>query len=317
LLLACANVASETGDGSDLTTYLIGNPGDAVRTPTGPGLVLAGGGTDVDAAMAWFVQQSAGGDIVVLRTSGGDAYNSYLYTQFGPVDSVETMIIRSQTAANHPYVRARLATAEGIFIAGGDQATYVADWRGTAVEEELHRAWMRGAVLGGTSAGCAVLANVIFSARLGSIDSPEALANPYSPYVTLDPPLLGAPAVAGVVTDSHFAARDRMGRLVTFVARMKQDALFPVALGIGVDERTALLVDAVGDGRVVGEGAVYVVEGIAPPSQCLPSRPLEYDNLRYFTLRPGDSMNLPGRISTVTPRLLSASNGRLFPENPY
>jgi len=100
--------------------------------------------------------------------------------------------------------------------------------------------------MGGTSAGLAVLGQVDYTGATGSITSAQALANPYDRTLTLDSGLLNAlPWMAGTITDSHLVTRDRMGRLVTFMARMVQDFGVPVAAvrGIGLDEETALVVD--------------------------------------------------------------------------
>ena len=57
-------------------SFIVGNPADAQQSPNlSPGLVLMGGGTDVDAAFQWMCQRAGGGDFVVIRTTGTDAYN--------------------------------------------------------------------------------------------------------------------------------------------------------------------------------------------------------------------------------------------------
>src|SRR6476469_3276226 len=88
-----------------------------------------------------------GGDIVVLRASGADGYNDYLYTEIGGVDSVETLLVTSTELADSAYVSFAITHAEGIFLAGGDQASYLAAWKGTGVETALMAAWARGAAI--------------------------------------------------------------------------------------------------------------------------------------------------------------------------
>src|SRR5262249_60119353 len=97
-----------------------------------PGLVLMGGGTDVDAAFQWMCQRAGGGDFVVIRTTGTDAYNPYIQALCPQMDSVETIIITSVAGANSDYVSSHIQKAETLWIAGGDQSTYVGLWRGTA-----------------------------------------------------------------------------------------------------------------------------------------------------------------------------------------
>jgi cyanophycinase len=319
---ASGTSTSGTGGGSpdkpaDLVTYLTGADADADVTPKGPGLILMGGGTDVDAAFAWWKPRLAGGDVVVLRASGADGYNDYLYTQIGGADSVETMMVTSKALADSDYVAWRVAHAEGIFLAGGDQAQYVDLWKGTATAAALQAAWARGAVIGGTSAGCDVLGAFVFGAHQGSVYSDEALADPYNPYMTMDRDFLSFPPAAGTVLDTHFAQRDRMGRLLAFTARVLADGWAASAQGIGIDEATALVVDEHGHGSVVGSGSVYLLRPTLPPAVCASGKALDFEGVPYLTLKAGDTVELPAGPATGAPGTLSASAGQLTPAAPY
>lgn len=286
-------------------------------SPDGPGLILMGGGTDVDAAFVWQRSLAAGGDVVVLRTSGSDGYNDYLYTDIGGFDSVETLRVDSRALANDPYVSWALRHAEAIFLAGGDQATYMEYWAGTAVQDALAAAWSRGAVIGGTSAGCAIMGAQVFTASNGTVYSDEALADPYNEYMTLGAGYVAPPPMSGVITDTHFRQRDRMGRLLAFTARMIADGTTKSPLGLGVDEATALLVDAAGNGRVAGSGAVYVVAPAAAPATCVAEQPLVFADVPVYTLQDGDTIALPSGVTSITPSSVSASGGMLSPAAPY
>ena len=112
----------------ELVWYRTGSDDDAGVEPAGPALVLMGGGPDVDEAFQWWNAYINGGDVVVLRTSGSDGYNDYLYHQIGAVNSVETLVVDRRSLADDPYVAYRLQRAEAIFMAGGDQATYLESW---------------------------------------------------------------------------------------------------------------------------------------------------------------------------------------------
>ncbi len=300
-----------------LTTWMTGDAADAAVTPTGPGLILMGGGTDVDAAFTWWKPYVNGGDVVVLRTSGNNGYNDYLYTEIGGVDSVETLLVTSVELANSDYVSFVIAHAEGVFLAGGDQAKYLAAWKGTGVETALMKVWSRGGVLGGTSAGAHVLGELIFAAVNGSVYSDEALANPYNQYMTLDRDFLALPRLAGFITDTHFAQRDRMGRLVGFLGRILADGWATEARGLGIDEETALVVDPAGQGKVLGNGAVYLVEATAAPAVCAAGKPLEYAGVALHKLVAGATVALPSGATAVPASTLSAAGGVLTPANPY
>lgn len=271
--------------------YVAGNPGDVSRVTT-PGLVLMGGGTDVDAAFLWMIARSGGGDFVILRASGTDAYNPWVYTDLGGVDSAETLITKNREAAFDPFVVNKILGAEALFIAGGDQSDYVNFWKDTLVEDAIHTLVGRGVPVGGTSAGLAIMGEFVFSAQNGTIDSATALENPYGRRVTLDRNFLSLPNMGGVITDSHFASRDRMGRLVTFLARLVQDGWMAQAKGIGIDERTALLVEPSGAATLVGDGAAYFVRTPGLPQICQPRTALTFQNLSVYRITGSGTFNL-------------------------
>ncbi len=300
-----------------LTAYEVGNPADTQVDPTGPALVLMGGGADVDEAFAWWRSYLQGGDVVVLRTSGADGYNDYLFDEIGGCDSVETLLVTTKALADDPYVAFKVSHAEGIFLTGGDQATYLEAWKGTALQDAVHAAWARGAVVGGTSAGCAVLGEFAFAAYNDTVYSDEALADPYNLYMTMERGFLSLHLADGVVTDTHFGERDRMGRLVAFLARIEQDGWGDPVTGMGIDENTALVVAPDGTGTVMGSGHVYVVKSQGIPQQCVAGEPLTYEGLHYHKLSAGDVIHT-GTLQTTAPALpLGVDQGQLVPSNPY
>lgn len=270
--------------------YYTGNPADAV-TAFSPGYVLMGGGSDVDEAFRWMIQRSGGGDFVVIRASGADAYNSYV-ASLGQVDSVETLLVNSRTGAGDQFVVNKVRNAEALFIAGGDQADYLRLWKGTGLNEAINYAISRGVPVGGTSAGLAVLGEFVFSALNGTLYSPEALANPYNSYVTLDRNFLAAPVLQAVIADSHFVSRKRMGRLLVFLARIIKDGWAGEVKGIGIDEGTALLVETNGSTQPVGLGAAYFLLADHVPEVCQPSTPLTYSHVPVYKIQPGGTFNL-------------------------
>lgn len=237
--------------------YLSGDPADVVR-PTTPGFLLAGGGKDVDSAFRWFLARANGGDILVLRGSGADGYHSY-FQELAPVNSVETIVFQTAEAASHPFVLDKIRHAEAIFFAGGDQWNYVRLWRGSPVQQALDDAIRRGVPVGGTSAGLAILGQYAFSAEFDTVTTPQALADPFDKRVALFRGLLHIPGLECLVTDSHFAARDRMGRLLVFLARIRAEDKCSHVRGIGIDERTAVALDHRGHAQVLGEGAAWLV----------------------------------------------------------
>ncbi len=154
------------GKPSNLTNFLTGNPVQSTHTPAGgPALLLMGGGAEADSAFtARAYPVNNGGDIVVLRVSGGNGYQTYLYrelvqqlppelqTALQP-NSVETLIVDTRTKAHSDYVAQAVSRANIVWMAGGDQSQYISLWRDTALSAAVKLAYARGAVIGGTSAG--------------------------------------------------------------------------------------------------------------------------------------------------------------------
>ena len=182
-----------------------------------------GGGDDLDEAFKWMCERAGGGDFVVLRASGDEDYNPYIQG-LCKLNSVATLILKSREAAKDPFVADAIRHAEAVFIAGGDQAHYINWWMDTPVQQALNEAIQRGVPIGGTSAGLAVQGEFVYSAQGDAPDdkdlnSPQTLANPYHPRVTIVHAFLKNPLLKNVITDTHFAARDRMGRTLVFMAR--------------------------------------------------------------------------------------------------
>lgn len=303
---------------ASLTRWQVGNDDDAQVDPTGPALILMGGGPDVDEAFAAAFPYAAGGDAVVLRASGSDGYNDYFLDDIGGLDSVETLLIDQPSLADDPYVACRVEQAEVVWFAGGDQAAYMEAFSGSAVAAAVDAVHARGGVVGGTSAGLAILGEHVFAAYEGTVYPDEVLEDPYNQYMTLDAGPFALPALARVITDSHFYERDRMARLVGFVARLVEDDVEPDALGVGIDEATALLIGPDAEGTVYGDGYVYVLAAAGLPQQCAPGMLLTYQDLPLWRLIAGDTVSLqPDVEASVEAGTVGASEGVIVPANPY
>jgi len=295
--------------------YQDGNTIDAQTQPSG-GAYLAGGGTDVDAGMVWLMGQggtrSAGqyGDVVVLRTSGSNGYNKYL-VRLG-ANSVTSIVITSVAGANSDVVTNAIAKAEVVFIAGGDQSTYVNLWRGTALQTAVNARVAQGYPIGGTSAGLAVLGQYVYAALNASAQSDIVLQNPFDSSVTLQSALFNVPLLANVLTDSHFQTRDRMGRLLVFLARLQEDGMASAPRAIAVDEGSGVGVSADGATTTFGTGvgAYYLSVAKNAKRVCEPNTPLTYSLVSTVHVTNGGDFTLGSWTSTSSsPYALSVSNG--------
>lgn len=270
------------------TSYLTGSNTDMKTDPAG-GVCLMGGASENDAAMRWFLQRAKGGDILVIRASGSDGYNDYLFSELGvPVNSVETIVFHNEQAAFDSYVQAKIQQAEAIWMAGGNQWKYVSYWRNTPVDSLINLAIRdRNIVIGGTSAGMAIQGGVYFSAENGTITSPLALANPYDDKIKIDSSrFIQNDYLGEVITDTHYDARNRKGRHASFLARMITDYGMR-AKGIACDEYTAVCIDKDGIARVFGghpqyNDNVYFIQTncelkVPNPETCVPNQVLHWD----------------------------------------
>ena len=87
------------------------------------GVCLMGGSSESDDAMAWFLERAGGGDVLVLRASGSDGYNDYMFNDLGvDIHRVTTVVCQAPSASYNDAVLALVEGAEGIWFAGGDQA---------------------------------------------------------------------------------------------------------------------------------------------------------------------------------------------------
>jgi cyanophycinase len=304
VFIAIAAHASAQAPAKPYQYFRIGNPGD-VKAKSEAGFALIGGGKDLDPAFQWMCHRSGGGDFLILRATGGDAYNPYVQS-ICHQNSVATLVIPDRRAASDPFVAQTIASAEAIFISGGDQANYINFWKGTPVEGALNAAIHRGVPIGGTSAGLAVQGEFIYSAQNDPPDGPDlsskiALADPFVRRVVIAHDFLDDPALANTITDTHFVTRDRMGRLLVFMARILASGPVKQVKGIGIDEQTAVLLEPDGHTSVVGKGAAYFLCASAARSQLQAGEPLSMSGVAVQRVLPGGRFDVRSWRGTATP----------------
>jgi cyanophycinase len=284
------------GRAADFNYIRQGNTQD-VQTRAEAGIAMMGGGTDLDEAFRWLCAKAHGGDFLIVRAHGDAAYNPYV-AGLCQANSVATLIIPSREAALNPRVAQIIGQAEAIFIAGGDQSRYVNFWKGTPVEDAINAHIAAGKPIGGTSAGLAVLGQFVYGCLEDKPDdadlaSPEVLADPYVKRVTLVRDFLKTPGLDNILTDSHFAKRDRMGRSLGFLARIVADGWSKTPREIAIDEKSALLVEAGGRAKVVGMGrGVYFLQVTDAPEVCKPGQPLTLRNVAAYHAPTGASFDV-------------------------
>lgn len=312
--------------GATYQYFRAGNAADVAATSV-PGFALMGGGSDLDAAFRFLCDRSGGGDFLVLRATGnGDEYNPYIQ-KICHQNSVATLVIPSRDAAQDPFVERAIRHAGGIFISGGDQSNYTNNWTGTPVQEALNDAIRRGVPLGGTSAGLAVLGEYAYTSAGDkpedpNLDGKTAMADPFGPRITLAHNFLQIPILRGVITDTHFARRNRMGRLLVFLALLNEPegmAAVPgrtTVRGIGVEEKAAVLLEPDGKATVIGRGGAYFVEPKGRAEQLQAGKPLTFHDFGVQKVAPGHTFDVKSWSGDASHYVLSVEAGVIHSTQP-
>jgi cyanophycinase len=198
------------------------------------------------------------------------------------VESIEHVNIRTREDAQSDENVALIKRSGVVFFTGGDQLRITSQIGDSPVFQTMQALYQDGGIIVGTSAGAAAMSETMVIS--GDNDkSSEISALDMAP---------GLGFISGVVVDSHFAERGRIGRLIGCVAQN------PRNLGLGIDEDTAIIVHK-GQFSVIGSGAVYVVDGTqvtySSLSEKQPEGILSVSDLKLHVLAKGDKFNLAER----------------------
>jgi cyanophycinase len=235
----------------------------AVQSADAPkgSLLIVGGGPQPDELVQRFVDLAGGAGkarIVVFAMASEDGLE-------GGEEKAEDLRKLGATAINVYITREQasqdsivhlLDDATGIWFGGGDQSRLTRAIAGTKVEEAIRERYRAGAVVGGTSAGAAVMSTPMITgderhpggARPDTTDPFKTIAR--ENIITSE----GFGLIDGAIVDQHFLRRKRHNRLISTVLE------HPKLLGVGIDESTALLVQPDGMWSVLGASAVVVYD---------------------------------------------------------
>jgi cyanophycinase len=215
-------------------------------------LIIIGGAEDKEGdctILREFVRRSGSlqARIVVMTVATGlpgEVGETYLnvFERLG-VEDVRVVDTARRENASDPKALEAIDKATGVFFTGGNQARITELLKDTELDAKLHQRFAEGLVIAGTSAGAAMMPDVM-------IVEGEGETNPRMEVVTMD---RGMGFLPGVVIDQHFAQRGRLGRLLSAVAQQ------PVVVGFGIDENTAIAVQG-NELEVIGEHSVTVVD---------------------------------------------------------
>ncbi|HAX76248.1 MAG TPA: cyanophycinase [Cyanobacteria bacterium UBA11372] len=171
----------------------------------------------------------------------GDDYTR-IFQRLG-AEEVKVINTEYREDADKPEYLEFIEQATGVFFTGGDQARIITLIKGTKLDAAIHRRYAEGIVVAGTSAGAAMMPDVM-------IIEGDSETNPRADTVAMGP---GMGFLPGIVVDQHFSQRGRLGRLISALVQQ------PAVLGIGIDENTAVAVNG-NKFEVIGAGSVTVVD---------------------------------------------------------
>lgn len=240
--------------------------GDASRGK----LVICGGGVLPIQLRNRFVELAGGpaAHVVVITTASVYADTDKMEAKLAfwreqRVASLTVLHTRSRKTADEADFARPLREATGVWFVGGNQNWLTETYLGTLTEREIRGVLARSGVVGGTSAGAAIMSPVMICR-----DKPDVQTGP------------GFGFLPGTVVDQHFLKRNRQGRL------LKVLGAYPELVGLGIDEGTGVVVD--GDRlSVVGDSQVVV---------CSPANGDNPESVQ--SLQPGTETNL-GELRTL------------------
>jgi cyanophycinase len=294
-----------------------------VLTPphaTHPGLLIAIGGaedkTRERVILRYFLEAAGGADanIVVLsaaseRPETGERYADLFLALRAETVEVLKIDSREEALAAGPEAHDLLEYATGLFLTGGSQLKLSSALGGTEIARAIRDRHAAGMVVGGTSAGAALLSEHMIA--LG-----ESGSTPRRRQVHLAKGLGLAP---DLILDQHFRRRDRLGRLLTALSYN------PAPLGVGIDDDTAAILsfkpDGEGELSVLGAGAVMVVDAsglrFTDSHAVHRGQPIAMIGLRLDFLTAGCRYDLKRRRGVIPPPMLHLEPvDRRSPERP-
>lgn len=256
-------------------------------------LVIIGGGDRPDEIMKKIVEL-AGGDkariIVIPNASSiplevapqqveefrniGAAYSDYL--------------LFSKENADADSNLKKINGATGIFFSGGDQSNLTNDLLGTKLLEKIYDIYDNGGVISGTSAGAAVMSDVMITGNeLLNKDSTDAFISIQKNNIEVKQ---GFGFIKSAIVDQHFLKRKRHNRLISLVIEK------PELLGVAIDEATSIIVYPDDTFEVLGENQVLVLDAsTAKNINTDKNGNLRADNIKMHLLISGDKFDLKSK----------------------
>lgn len=258
------------------------------QTSKGKLFIIGGGERTLDMVQR-MVQESGldkGGYAVVLPMSSEEPDSAVVYTkkQFTELGIHHVYgVFCTKDQANDPAKADSVSHAKLVYISGGDQSRFMDAVAGSALEKAIHEAYKNGAMVGGTSAGAAVMSAVMITGNSKkSSEYAATFRNIEADNIETRP---GLGMLKQCIVDQHFVKRSRHNRLLTAIIE------YPGMLGIGIDESTAILVKGK-DAEVVGNAQVLVYDNPKRSRKTTKTGKLGAQGLTLNIYLPGDHFSV-------------------------
>jgi cyanophycinase len=244
-LLSCAPQQETAATYEMNTEYLDGEGGN---------LVIVGGGGRPESVMKKIIELSPDNSILVIPMASGipDSVGWEQRDQFLEYGaSIVDILMLTYADSNNVHVAEIIRNANGIWFSGGDQNRLMG-YLGTGILfDAVHEAYRNGAVIAGTSAGAAVMSEIMITGDENRPDRSRSFATIHEDNVVVNP---GLGLLKDIIVDQHFIRRNRLNRLISVL--FDQDD----RVAVGIDEATALWVKPDGGAEVLGLSQVLLLE---------------------------------------------------------
>ncbi|MBI3037761.1 cyanophycinase [bacterium] len=284
----------------------------AVQAP----LVLIGGGKEDFMPKSWsestfkfIVEKANHGKILVLScTDELDSIPSY-FIHLG-AESAELLKIPDRPFADDPETYKAIEKADGLFIVDREILAQINNWRGTRTESAIRNHFASGKIIGGSGTGAQILAEVKAFRKDKDLTPPEAIRSPSAIPFSFQTDFL--PLIPRVLVETHFTRMGGLPIILIKIAQWKLNSPSKDFFGIGIDEKTALVIDENLNAKVLGEGTVTFVAAASSSTIRLdPRLPPIFSEVTCDVLTEGFVYNVSERrVVTVPP---TAVQGAAFP----
>lgn len=229
--------------------------GEPPGLPTRPGNLIIVGGGDTPASVQQRFVALAGGPgkariaVFPMASTQFDEEAQEVMAELRKLQADPQLINLERHDAQTEDTARQLEAFSGYWFLGGDQNRLAATLLGTRALDVIERRYQEGAVVGGTSAGAAVMTSEMLTGRQSSErgDSPPIARG----AIDLGK---GFGLLPDAIVDQHFLKRARYNRLLSAVLDR------PQLIGVGIDEETALQVRSDGRWEVLGKSYVKVID---------------------------------------------------------